>query len=375
MTHEPAPPTLRPAPRDGGRLGGVLAGGAVGLLLLLWMVTLAGRGVRAPPATLALAVTVLPYLYAAVGAVLFGLWCVLPDRRVLPGVLAALFLTATGLWGPSFPARGELAAGEPLRMMNWNLRRLWGGPDDGGDPKACVIAAIEAADPDLLTLLEVSRDDIDHLSEVLGLTCIHGDYFGTGASHVGGLATCVRGDRLRLLGGKPQRFVDDEAWRYVFAEVEVEDRVFNLLAVHLRPYWPLEPRHLGEGVRGLAQGEPEALLDAGRAGGQVVQRQGGQTVALLDRVSRFVDPTIVAGDFNSTPDTSLHVGLRRHLVDAWARGGRGWGPTTRMSGWLPLRIDYVYVTEAFAVGGASVPGAGCSDHQAVVADLVLRDGP
>lgn len=361
MTEAPDPP----APS---RLGTLLAASAVALVIGLWGVTVGGRVIRAPPAPLALAITLLPWLYVGVMVYAFACWSALPDRRAFPIAIGVLLVSAGLLWGPLWALGGERAEGAEVRAMTWNVRRLWGAEGDGGDPTRCVLQAIEDAEPDVLTLLEVSRADVDVLSERLGLTCAHSAYLGTGET-TGGLAACTRGDRVRLRAGEGQRFVDQSDWRYVFAEAEVEGRVFNVLAVHLHPYWPLELSDVGAAV---VRGRTEEVARAGEA---VVEAQGAQSVALLQRVGRFEDPTIVAGDFNSTGDASLHVALRRTLVDAWQQGGRGWGATVAMSGWLPLRIDYVYVTDTFAVRSAEVAPARCSDHRAVVADLVLRDGP
>ncbi len=380
MDTPPAPPEAQPpAPvsfrrTNGGRVGAALAALTVLLVLGLWGTTVAGRLLRAPPALLAIAVTLLPYLYLLAMGWAFVLWSALPDRRSVPLVLGALFVSGGALWAPGWPARVEVAAGEPIRVMTWNVRRLWGAPDDGGDPLACVVAAVQEAEPDLLALLEVSAVDVDALSEALGLDCVHTDYRGVGVERFGGLAACARGGRWALHAGEPQPYRDSEQWRYVFTEMNRGGRVVNLLAVHLHAYYPdLSRSSVRSGVRDLAHGEPRALIGAGRIGEEVVRAQGAQTTALLDRVARFRDPTLVVGDFNSVPDAALHTALRRELTDTWLRGGVGFGATAHLGGWLPLRIDYVYATDAFAVRGARVPAAGCSDHRPVVADLVLRE--
>lgn len=384
----PVPPDETPAPPDetppvepvrvvgwrDGRAGTALVAVTLALVAALWATTAVGRVVRAPPAGLTVAVTLLPYLYVGAGAWCFAVWCVLPDRRVLPASLAAVVLSAAALWAPGWPARTETAGGEPVRVMTWNVRRLWGGPESGDDPLRCVVEGIREAQPDLVTLLEVSRRDVDRLSAALDLDCVHTDYRGSGSEDAGGLASCARGD-WEVLAGSPQRFTDADDWHYVFTEMGHDGHVLNLIAVHLHPYWPaISQDDVQSGVRGLAQGETEPLRDVGRTGSQVVRAQGDQSVALLARVGRFHDPSVVSGDFNSTRDVALHAQLRQVLTDAWERGGRGFGATVRLGGWLPLRIDYVYVSEAFAVAGADVPAIDCSDHRPVVADLVLRDG-
>jgi endonuclease/exonuclease/phosphatase (EEP) superfamily protein YafD len=293
-------------------------------------------------------------------AVLFVVWTAAPDRREPPALLVAILVVGAVLWGPSWAARGvEPEAGEPIRVMSWNVRRLWGGADDGGDPLQCAVEAIRSAEPDVVALLEVSRDDVDALSQALDLTCVHGTYNGSERSDRGGLASCVRGGRWRLKSGTPVRFSDPVPWFYVSTEVVRGPHVVNLLAVHLRPY---DLRRLDDrfGLRAV-----ESVQETYRS-------QSDQSAALLHRVASFADPTVVAGDFNSTRDTALHVGLRSHLTDVWERGGFGFGSTVTALDYLPLRVDYIYSSDAFATVSAEVPAVACSDHRPVIGDIVLR---
>lgn len=350
------PDPSSPPPRALGRVGGGLALASGVAVVALLAVTAVGRVDRAPPNWLIVVVTFLPYLYAAALAWLFALWTAAPDRRSVPALLAVVAVAAGGQWGLSWASRPQQAEGDALRVMTWNLRRLWGGPGDGGDPMACAIAAIRAADPEVLTLLEVSRADLDALGPALAMDCAHATYRSGGGRTKGGLAVCARGGAWTLRSGEGQRFVDPSDWHYVFAEVARGERVVNVLAVHLRPYE-------------LAMND---WLEVGREGSEVVAAQSDQAAALLDRMGRLKDPTVVAGDFNSTRDAALHAGLRRHLTDSWERAGLGFGGTVRLGGWAPLRVDFVYASRDLAVGRARVPEAGCSDHRPVVTELVLR---
>jgi len=336
-------------------------------------VTLVGRVVRAPPAAVAAAVAFLPVLYLAVGGGLFAAWVVVPDRRAVPAMLSVVILAGAALWGPSWSAQGIEAEGVSVRVLTWNLRRLWGGPADAGDPLACAVRTIEEEDPDVLALLEVSAHDVAALEEALSMRCVHHPYLSTSGPRRGGLAACARGG-WTLKSGSGQRFVDDEDWYYVAAEVQQGHGVINLLAVHLYPYEYVAKR-LRTGVGGLAQGDPNVLRDLQRQSTAVVKGQSDQSAALLHRVARFSDPTVVAGDFNSTRDAALHGALRGLLTDAWERGGHGFGGTVELFDWLPLRIDYVYATEQLTVARAEVPDAGCSDHLPVLADLILTPAP
>ena len=360
LTTPPPPPERIDVPlRDGGFLGLAASLGLTALTTAVLGILVAAQVLHAPPGLLVALITFLPWLFVGTIVLAFVVWSAVPDRSAPP--IALVLLTAAALlqWGPGWAARGEDAAGTELRVMSWNVRRLWGGPSDGGDAAACVVREVAAVNPDALVLLEVSQKDVEALSKELGLTCTHHPYTSKGGSTRGGLAACAR-SRWTLRSGQALRFVDGEDWYYVFSEIERDGLVANLLSVHLQPY-SFRPTSLLEAAS-------DGLEEASRA----TRAQSNQSAALLARLERLQDPTLVAGDFNSTRDLALHGSLRHTLVDSFERGGTGLGGTVSAFGWLPLRIDYIYASEAFAVKSASTPAVDCSDHRPVVTDLVLR---
>lgn len=363
------PPPPQPPLRRGGPLAAVTGAVLVGCLILLAAVTLGGRIIDDPPALLIAGVTFLPYLYAALTAVAFAVWCVWPDRRSPAIASAGTVVLGAVLWGPSWPARGEIADGTPLRIMEWNVQRLWGVEDDTDKSLRCVVDVVQSAEPDAMVLLEVSQEDVRTLEARLDAHCAHTDYRGTRRPDVGGIAVCTRGGDWQLKRGTGQRYVDSDDWHYLFTEVQYGSDVVNILGVHLYPY------RFGDSARQLLRGDAGSIAEMGRAGTEVSRAQGAHTAALQQRVERFRDPTIMAGDFNSTRDAALHTHLRRHMTDAWERGGRGMGTTIRVADVVPLRIDYTYVTPQLAVETSEVIDAECSDHQPVVTQLSLRAPP
>ncbi len=364
---------ILPVPlRTGGRLGSAAVAGAWAFWAGLLLLTALGRSWLDAPIAVSIGVSVLPYLFATFGALVFGLWCVVPDRRSLPVLMLAWVLSGAALWSPSVGRSAAPPDENSLRVISWNVRRLWGSAP-GVVTEAqinaatkCVQGAIEEHHPDVLILLEISSNDLQKLN-ALNLKCVQGDYYGTGGAESAGVAVCTRGSAA-LLRGAPRRFVDADPWSYVFAEVEYQGEVFNVMGVHLEPYHS-EAQALKAGIHGIAQGDPDGVLQLQRAGESVVRAQVDQSGALIDALSRLQDPTLVGGDFNSTPDMALHVNLRQILQDTWLEGGRGFGTTARVLGQLPVRIDYVYATPGFHVLQTMVPDANCSDHRAVIADL------
>jgi endonuclease/exonuclease/phosphatase family metal-dependent hydrolase len=307
---------------------------------------------------------VLPYLFLAASVAGFVLWSIFPDRASLGLVTVSPLLFMLMVWGATWPSDGLVnPEGETVRLMTYNVRRLWGDPLNEAPAAGCVGEVIEESEPDVVALLEVSEENVAELSQRYGLTCHHASYRKSEASHVGGLAVCTRGTRWRLSSGSGNKYLDDMDWFYLSSEVERNGRTLNVLAVHLYPY--TVSRYAGRSGR--------SIFDLGRDSVDVVRAQGAQSAALLERVSRFNDPTILAGDFNSTRDFAMHSALRGHLTDTFEQGGFGFGGTVDLFDWLPLRVDFIYASDELGTVESKVINSNCSDHRPVVTELVLRD--
>ena len=91
--------------------------------------------------------------------------------------------------------------------------------------------------------------------------------------------------------------------------------------------------------------------------------------------SHATRPAVALGDFNSTPYSSFSRRMRVQMDDAWELAGPfGLGHTWPNSGMLypPARLDHIYVTGDLDVSGTELGFAAASDHQPVVANIVLR---
>lgn len=357
------PPTFRlPRERDGGLLGWIGARALEIWLSLLWATLLAAREIDAPSAPLVALTVVLPHLGLGLILAAFIVWTGAPDRRTPPLVLAASALTVLVLWAPGWASNAEVEEGPPLRVVSWNVQRLWGKHPD---PKGCIAAALAPLDAHAVVFLEISEGEAQDLAKRLGMSCTHAPYGAADNRRSSGLATCVR-PPWRIRSSAPQRYVDGDNWQYLRTELANGETVVNLLAVHLTPYRATEAMLEGgwEGAwRALTSGEP------------VAESQGRQSQALVEHLQTLSDPTIVAGDFNSTRDAAIHARLRDHLRDAWEVAGTGFGATVAVGDQLPLRIDHVYVSDRLAVADAQVPQTDCSDHKPVSISLTVRSAP
>lgn len=263
--------------------------------------------------------------------------------------------------------------------------------NDEGDPRRIELInrELRRLDPDLVSLQEVLRTaDKDQLAALLDGTGLHGTHQGEVvtleprfADRFGGNAVASRWPHRIVdavdLGGAD---VPDVPWRALAALVPLPDLGDMLLIVPTISY----------------QLEAEAARER-----QVM------VLADLDARLRTEVPTIIAGDFNATPDSAgirFLTGLQSidgrstYYHDAWAIAGDGPGHTWTVDnpnahkdiGYLVgqsghrRRIDYIFVgaghahpkvrarIHAAAVAfNEPVDGVWPSDHFGLVADLVF----
>jgi endonuclease/exonuclease/phosphatase (EEP) superfamily protein YafD len=129
--------------------------------------------------------------------------------------------------------------------------------------------------------------------------------------------------------------------------LRLEDRDVDLVSIHLLP--PGTPEYARDYHRGA-----EELL-------RIVRGLGGRSF-------------IVAGDFNSTPDSDFATRMRDLADDAWEMGGRGFGFTwpNGVFSFPPIRLDHVFLSHDFGVRAVRVGDGAGSDHRPVVADVARR---
>jgi len=128
------------------------------------------------------------------------------------------------------------------------------------------------------------------------------------------------------------------------------------------------------------------------AGRSAVDARERAARSVLDFVAAHPGPVIATMDLNATDLSAAYRLLSTALIDSWREAGWGLGhtfpgppfysaspdggdqatPAVPLPTWL-LRIDYVFHSPHFTATAAQVgPWDGVSDHQPVVAQLVLQ---
>ena len=111
-------------------------------------------------------------------------------------------------------------------------------------------------------------------------------------------------------------------------------------------------------------------LDA--SGNDHWRRQEADSIAsLVAQTLRAEQRVIVGGDFNSTPESAVQMGLRRSgLRDSWAECASGDGFTYPDE--APVkRIDYLFLTGQVACSSAQVIATRVSDHRPLLVHVTL----
>ncbi len=303
---------------------------------------------------LALANTFAFYLFAPLIVLLPAAWW----TRGRWTLRAILIPTAAFLWmfGPLFVPRLPLpsqASGPTITVMTFNV---WGY---NGRPQA-IASAIRQVNPDIVILQELNWWLMDDLQKALD-----GKYpfAASPRGYLGGAQGVL--SRYPILS--TEWIVPPGVWRWAqYAEIDVNGRRVHVLNIHLSSTsGAINWRDLIERVkRTYAQRELEA-------------RQFQEFLASLD------GPVIVAGDFNTTDQTTAYRLLTRGLKDAFRVAGWGLGHTYPARTWhfgrfrVParlVRIDYITYSAADfdAIHARVGPSDGVSDHLPVVAQLRLR---
>lgn len=331
---------------------------------------------------------ILPYLYILEIIYLsFGLLSPL-TRNLTSRCLIVILSGAFILWPPSWIYQKPILDLSPpiVSITNWNVARMGELSthttleQSRTQTLKCVVSTLKKNDADLLLLQEVSKRNLKAIQKEQQLYCRHIDYYGTGELDHGGLAICSKKQgRWKINFARDLKL--SGSWRALFAEIEMNlpsttstlliSPRFNLLNVHFLPH-RIGPKAVKKVVNALTQGSIFPLGDLTKQILTTIEQQQQQAKTLMSMIQTFKDPTVLGGDFNSPPDSLVHWALGENWVDVWAQKGTTFGATRYFGGWIPLRVDFIYVsTHSFEVGEAKVIPASCSDHLPIQTSLRL----
>ena len=273
-----------------------------------------------------------PYLYLPVWPVAAA---AVVARRKRLAALACVVAALHGYWtiAPLLPRAAAATTGRQLRVVSANLLMVHDDP-------ALLADELDRLDADVYFLQELSPHWDDELERRgfwnryrFNQRLTSEDSFGTA------IASRFPVHNLHVFWSAelPQ----------MRGVLRVDDRDIELLNVHLLP-----PR-TQDYVPYYRQGADELVA--------IVQRLGGKSF-------------IVAGDFNSTPDSIFAARMRSLSEDAWEAAGSGFGFTwpNGMFTIPPMRLDHVFVSPDLSVVRATLGVGLGSDHRPIIADVARR---
>lgn len=163
----------------------------------------------------------------------------------------------------------------------------------------------------------------------------------------------------------------EEPLRFVRTEFVWRGRALVHYNVHLATYGTSKP---WRSVRGRTPFSPFTIVEYLREIRSGFIRRAWEVRKIRTMIEGEMDPVIVSGDFNCTPNNWAYRHLAVGLQDAWMASGTGWG-ATYYSAFPIWRIDFVLASrELEPVSVDVVPiSADVSDHRAVTARIRWRD--
>ncbi|WP_332653285.1 endonuclease/exonuclease/phosphatase family protein [Brevundimonas sp.] len=238
---------------------------------------------------------------------------------------AALLIAVAPQWFPDGPPPEP---GAPtVRLYSANLYYL-------NNDVAAIRASIEAADADVVVLIELGHAATARIDEVL-----------EGYPH---RATSMRMDQTRgpsrsVIGSRfPLTALDDppDGLHAVAAVARTPLGRLNIVGVHLTRPWPFQEQW-----------------------GQI-----SQTMALQEVVENLDGPVVVSGDFNSVSSARIGKQIRRELGLHPAPGFPGTWPAKAPAP-VSLTIDQVYASPGLAFESRRLGQPTGSDHRPVVTEF------
>jgi endonuclease/exonuclease/phosphatase (EEP) superfamily protein YafD len=226
-------------------------------------------------------------------------------------------------------------------------------------PPGAIATAIRQANPDIAVLQEVSSWQANQLGKELGATLPY-------ASKSAAYWTSGLGIFSRYPIQSVEWVTLGRSWRQALhVVIAIEGRQLHIVDVHLTSSsgayggWRYLPQHVRSTY---AQRETEASQ-------------------LHEVITQLDGPVILAGDFNTTEQTTAYRVLAQGLQDAFRAAGWGLGNTYPAESWrfgrLPVparlvRIDHITYSSQLTALEAYVAHGSTSDHLPVMARMAFR---
>jgi endonuclease/exonuclease/phosphatase (EEP) superfamily protein YafD len=260
-----------------------------------------------------------------------------------------------------------------IKVMTWNVQRLGALHNASVERENLnfVKESIQKVQPDVTVVEEISKRQLNRILQVLDLNSSHALWTNYYNGSKGGLAVILLNSTNWNISNK--QIADlPPSWKCSMTElIHTSGQTINVLGVHIAPP-KVTDAEVKTSVKKMLKGKRSGIKNILRRYVRQNNIQNSQLEKLNTLVSQFKDPTIIAGDFNSTNQLPLHKKLRASLTDTWLEGGNGIGATRYWAKVVPFRIDYIYTTQDFKVIKTETGSPEFSDHNPVITHLFLE---
>ncbi len=264
--------------------------------------------------------------------------------------------------GATRAADAQAEPPRPLRVLSANILM------DQGDLQA-LLAEIRRLDPDVICFVEHTTRSDSFFRQAIGDDYpFHVRSLAAGGAYGQGVFSRLPFvDQVGRTRAEAEATQDGDAWQ---ADID-------LAAEFLGPQIRVVVRHDGRrvGVRAvhlMSPGEPRLAREQ--------RHEVRRLVTLVEDDTERLDGLVLAGDFNSTPESAQHAMLRRAgLTESAQALGLGREPTwpriTALRHFPNIRIDHVMATPPLRFVNAGRTADFGSDHRGVWADVTFAADP
>ncbi|MGH1518458.1 endonuclease/exonuclease/phosphatase family protein [Chryseobacterium sp. JK1] len=167
---------------------------------------------------------------------------------------------------------------------------------------------------------------------------------------------------------RQDKLIDEKArGNSFYADVDINGKIIRIVNVYLEPF--RLHKSMFTKLEGLGFGNISNLLSHMTPTFQAHEEQ-------VNKIRKIVDlspyPVILAGDFNSVPNSYEYYNLGKDLQDAFLVAGKG-SASSFHDYKVPLRIDYIFTSKSIIPLSYKVDHTvELSDHYPVIAEFLLN---
>jgi len=232
--------------------------------------------------------------------------------------------------------------------------RAWLGSDGGGTRVRVLTCNVHYEQTEAVrfrALLDETKPDIVALQYSRGSD--HAVFFDPDSWHVRSHGQFCLASRRPIVGMKPY----GDPLTAVRFDVDTSFGTLHIFNIHLAT-----PRD------GLLAVQQEGLAGVPELEANIAERRA-QSELITGAIAEVRGPLLIAGDFNTPPESAIYREFWSNYTNAYSVAGYGWGQTQFTPRRTATRIDHILVGPIWKVRRCWVgPNIG-SEHRPVIADL------